>query len=237
MNTRLRSGRVIALLCNLCKFSRMRPLILCVALLIGCSNHLMATIKVACVGDSITYGVGTTTNESYPSQLQRLLGPSYTVNNYGVPGATMIKDGNIPYWNTKQYTNSGNFLPDIVIIMLGTNDAKSRNWVHKANYVPDYDLMIDHYRNLSSHPTVYINTCPTVFNRGNYSVSNSIVTGQIVPLIKQISIDKICPLIDVNAATANIGQDFSDNIHPNDAGALVIAQTVFNGLAVSHEHR
>ena len=209
-----------------------RPPILWAALLIGCSNHLMAAIKVACVGDSITYGVGTTTNESYPSQLQQLLGSGYTVKNYGEPGATMIKDGDIPYWYSQQFTDSGNFLPDIVIIMLGTNDAKSENWVHSANYVPDYESMIDHYRNLSSHPAVYINTCPTVFNNGNYGVSNYIVTGQIVPLIKQISMAKICPLIDINAATANIGYDFPDNIHPNDAGALVLAQTVFNSLTV-----
>ena len=144
----------------------------------------------------------------------------------------MMKDGDDPYWNTQQFINSGNFLPDIVIIMLGTNDSQPQNWSHSTNLVADYKSMIDHYRNLSSHPAVYINTCPTVYGSGLNGITDAIVTGQIVPLIKQISIDKICPLIDVNAATKNMPQNFPDNVHPNDAGALVIAQTVFNSLTV-----
>ena len=43
-------------------------------------------IKVACIGDSTTYGHGITgwPKNNYPAVLQNLLGESYHVNNYGV---------------------------------------------------------------------------------------------------------------------------------------------------------
>ena len=45
-------------------------------------------IRVACVGDSITYGHGIINwaKDNYPSVLQDLLGDDYCVNNYGVSG-------------------------------------------------------------------------------------------------------------------------------------------------------
>jgi len=51
-----------------------------------------AKIKVACVGDSITFGSGIADrdNASYPAQLQKLLGDGFEVKNFGVSGRTMI---------------------------------------------------------------------------------------------------------------------------------------------------
>jgi len=93
-----------------------------------------AQIRVACVGDSITYGVnlsggGTATGQTYPAYLASSLGSGYNVQNYGVPGLTVmtVPQGNpsfhLPYTSSSQYTSSINFNPNIVIIMLGANDA------------------------------------------------------------------------------------------------------------------
>lgn len=45
-------------------------------------------IKVACVGNSITYGTGLSdrATQSYPVKLQKLLGERYEVENFGKPG-------------------------------------------------------------------------------------------------------------------------------------------------------
>ena len=53
------------------------------------------TIKVACVGNSVTYGAGIKDRElnSYPKKLQNLLGDSYQVANLGFSGATLLKNG------------------------------------------------------------------------------------------------------------------------------------------------
>jgi lysophospholipase L1-like esterase len=49
-----------------------------------------AAVRVSCVGDSITAGVcASNSSTNYPAVLQRLLGDSYTVGNYGNSGKTM----------------------------------------------------------------------------------------------------------------------------------------------------
>lgn len=82
----------------------MKCLAVLVAALFVCFPAL-AIKKIACVGASITEGVGTEprSQKSFPAQLQTLLGNEYTIYNYGVSGTTLIRKGDRPYWNTKQY--------------------------------------------------------------------------------------------------------------------------------------
>ena len=99
-------------------------------------------LKVACVGDSITYGscIEDRENYSYPAQLQNLLGQEYDVRNFGVSGTTLLHKGNYPYISTEEYRKSLEFNPDIVLIKLGTNDSKPQNRVHLAEYKQQYEL-------------------------------------------------------------------------------------------------
>jgi len=92
--------------------------------LISSTLHAEDVIRIACVGDSITYGAGIKgrVTKSYPAQLQELLGATYNVGNFGVSGRTLLKKGDKPYWENKAYKNALDFKPDIVIIKLGTND-------------------------------------------------------------------------------------------------------------------
>ena len=83
--------------------------------------------KVSCVGNSITYGYGLSnpSTQSYPSQMQALLGTSsWIVGNFGVSARTMLKKGDLPYWNEQAFANAKAYLPNLVMIELGTNDAK-----------------------------------------------------------------------------------------------------------------
>ncbi len=75
------------------------------------------TIRVACVGDSITEGT------EYPADLWMMLGANYTVGNFGVGGATISLQSEVPYLNQTELQNAKKFMPNYVIIMLGTNDA------------------------------------------------------------------------------------------------------------------
>src|ERR1700733_8141303 len=86
-------------------------------------------LKVACIGASITYGARIENREQncYPTQLQQMLGNNYQVTNYGVSGTTLIKKGDLPYWNTNEYKTALAANPDIVIIDLGGNDSKLIN--------------------------------------------------------------------------------------------------------------
>merc|ERR1719272_2184299 len=87
-------------------------------------------IQIACVGDSITAGyLASNQSMTYPGELQTMLDAkygkdSYNVHNFGAGGATVQKGADSPYWKRTQFTQFVNGTYDVIIIMLGTNDAK-----------------------------------------------------------------------------------------------------------------
>jgi len=204
--------------------------IMCAVLCIGKSTGA-AQIRISCVGASDVSSPTPYGTPNWPVYLGQLLGSGYVVGNYGASGTTLIKAGSPSYWKTQQFTNSGNSSPDIVIIMLGSNDSKTNNWFYaKTNYVPDYNSLVDHYQNLPTHPRVYLVTLLTVYSNGNFGITDPIVTGIITPWIRQIGASRGLPVFDVNAATKNMPQNFPDNVHPNDAGVHIVTQTILDGL-------
>ena len=102
-----------------------------------------AKIRVACVGDSITQGVFVDSSVRWTTVLQADLGPHYDVENYGVSGTTLIKSGDSPYWKQPALAQAVAFQPNIVLIMLGTNDSKSQNLpAHPGEFQPDLRALI-----------------------------------------------------------------------------------------------
>jgi acyl-CoA thioesterase-1 len=194
----------------------------CFLLLFVCGTY--AITQISCVGDSITVA-------GYPAVLQTLLGNSYSVSNFGVSGTTMLKNGDSPYWNTGNYQAAIRSSPDIVIIMLGTNDAKPWNWVHAANYSVDYAAMIGIFKGLQRNPKIFINTPPPVYQDGQFGISQHNLNLVIVPDVHQISSQNEVGLIDVFNATGGLKLTdpswFPDGIHPNGDGNTAIAKTVF----------
>ena len=76
---------------------------LCLLLCLGVSAK--APVKIACVGNSITYGytIENRERDSYPAQLQRMLGEGYTVGNFGKSGATLLNKGHRPYMKQEEF--------------------------------------------------------------------------------------------------------------------------------------
>ncbi len=46
--------------------------------------------------------------------------------------AVALQDSDCSYWDTDTYTAAVHSDPDIVTIMLGTNDAKNFNWFNES---------------------------------------------------------------------------------------------------------
>ena len=187
-------------------------------------------IKVACVGDSITYGYGLTSEMSYPFKLGTYLGSNYEVMNFGEGSATMLTSGRKPYIGLDIYQQSLQYDCDIVVIMLGTNDGKEFNWEGgepKINkFKSDLSDLIDTYRALPTHPTVYVMTSPTVFENGSYAIVPARVA-EISVLQKEVAAEKDCPIIDMHTLTADQKDKFRDDyVHPEESGYDFIAQKV-----------
>lgn len=197
--------------------------------------------RVACVGDSITYGAGLKDrhNDSYPVQLGHLLGTGWQVRNFGVSGATMLTKGNLPYIKQKTHNVAIAFKPDVVIIMLGTNDSKHRtagvtnnvpdNWQYKAEYVPDYEALIAEFR--QANPAVKIYVCdPTPCFPGFWGINDDTIHHEIIPLIHQVAAESKVGEIDLYDPFVGHKELFVDGVHPTDDGAKLLAADVYLAL-------
>lgn len=188
-------------------------------------------VRIACVGDSITFGAGIKDRVSncYPAQLQALLGDEYIVNNFGVNGATLLKEGNKPYWKHKAFSDALAYKPNVVVIKLGTNDTKPENWQHRDQFVADYKAFIRAFRDLDTNPTVYLcNPVPVVGDR--WGINDETVREEVMPLIHQIAKETGATIIDLYMPLKDKPELFPDKVHPNAQGATIIAETVKAGI-------
>jgi lysophospholipase L1-like esterase len=189
-----------------------------------------ATVRVACVGDSITQGVGAEPGKSYPSQLQALLGDGWTVKNFGVGGRTLLRKGDFPYWEEKAFRDAQEFQPNVVVLMLGTNDTKPQNWQFHDQFHDDYRDLVKTFRALPSKPRIYVcRPCP-VPEPGNYGINEANVQREI-PIIDQVAREGGATIIDIHAALEPHPELMPDRVHPNTAGAAILAATVAKVIA------
>jgi lysophospholipase L1-like esterase len=223
----------------------MLSLFLAAAMLAGCamcptcsrSAHIDPAdydhpVRVACVGDSITFGatIQNRNEDSYPAQLGRLLGEGWEVGNFGDSGSTLLKQGNRSYWKQDDYEKALAFNPDAVIVMLGTNDTKPRNWdAHSGEFIDDYKALIAGFQALPSKPRIWI--CkPVPSFPGNWDIADKVLVEEINPKIEQIADETGVGLIDMHAAHAGDADLYPDKVHPNAEGAGKLAATIHETL-------
>ena len=188
-------------------------------------------IRLACIGDSITFGYAIQDREtnSYPAQLGVMLGSRWDVRNFGVNGATLLKNGDLPYWNQDAYKKALEFNPNVVVIKLGTNDSKPQNWKYKDEFVGDYIDLIKQFQALEARPKIWIcNPVPAYSERWN--ISNKVITEEIIPLIDEIADKTSVPIIDLNSELSDKAGMFPDEIHPDAEGAKLMAEAICHTL-------
>jgi len=199
--------------------------ILISVLLLIATGALSQKIKVACIGNSITAGAGIVHPElnSYPAQLQALLGDKYQVTNYGVSGATLLKKGNRPYWLTDKYKQALASNPDIVFIKLGTNDSKAINRVFLNEFKDDYDELIRSFAQLSSHPRIILLLPLPSLKTDSNSIFDPVIKGKVIPFIQQLAYKDSLEVIDLHSMFIDKPELLPDGIHPHQEGAALIA--------------
>ena len=202
---------------------------LTLAILVG---PLMAadTVRVACIGDSITAGAGIRDrNMHYPTQLGRLLGEGYKVINCGNSGSTLLKNGDKPFWKQRQWKAALDFNPNIVVIKLGTNDSKPQNWKLKDQFAADYKDMIAQLQKLPAKPKIFI--CkPVPAFPGRWGITDKVISEEVIPITLQVAKETNCPVIDLYKALTGKKALFPDTVHPNAAGAGVMAAVIAQAI-------
>lgn len=205
----------------------------------GCGKQIPETapedvpeIRIACVGDSITFGYGIEDpgQNSYPAVLQSLLGEGYRVRNFGVSGCSVQEDTDLPFTALESYTESIAFQPDILIFMMGGNDTRSGNWQGEEAFRSSLEALLDSYTGaqiLLCTPAVtfFTESCPGPVY-ADFGVRPDI-TGTIADIVRDVARERACTLVDIYALTEEHPQWYCpDGVHPNAQGAAAIAEAL-----------
>lgn len=212
----------------------MRKLLFIMSLFVYLSINAIETIKVACVGNSITYGIGVKDREknSYPALLQRMLGDEYIVGSFGKPGATLLNRGHRPYTEQKEYNDALAFNADIIIIHLGVNDTDPRDWPDfRDDFIKDYISLIDSFKSVNSDARIIIAGITPIWDRHPRFLSGTKVWQDEIRDKIHVVAD-ICDVefIDFYSVLHNYPFMFPDAIHPNEEGASILAKTVYSAI-------
>lgn len=85
-----------------------------------------------------------------------------------------MKDSANPYWNEAYYAQSLETTPEVVIFMLGTNDA----WQWRdpgTDYDSDWKAMVQSFQGLASKPKVFVMIPPPVYKDGQFGMRGNVI--------------------------------------------------------------
>ena len=191
-------------------------------------------IKVACVGNSITYGTGVANREqkAYPVVLQGLLGKGYQVENFGKPGATLLRRGHRPYFAQAEFRAALQFRPDIAVIHLGINDTDPRNWPnYRDEFIPDYLALIDSLRAVNPHVRILVaRLTPIGVDHPRFDSGTRKWREEISQAVQQVAEIARVEWIDFYAPLVPHPDWLPDAVHPDARGAEVLAKVAYAGI-------
>ena len=194
-------------------------------------------IRIACVGDSLTYGSGvlkTRDTDAYPAQLQIKLGTDHLVSNFGVRNATASASGDLPYAESEEYQQSLKSKPDIVVLMLGTNDTKTYNW-NASDYEAGLKELVESYQQLDTKPTVYLMRSPYCYSLdgsdvAEYDIQPAVVADELGGIVEKVAAETGVEMIDLYGVTEGQDELYTDGIHFKAEGYKLIAEEVYSYL-------
>lgn len=190
--------------------------------------------RVACIGNSITYGMrlNDPATESYPAQLQKMLGDNYEVGNFGKSGATLLRHGHRPYVAEEEWAKAKEFKGDIAVIHLGVNDTDPRNWpYYRDEFVSDYLAIIDTLRQQNPKCRVLVALLsPITHNHWRFESGTQQWEQEIQEAIKTVARVGKAQLIDFHTPLYAFPQLIPDAVHPNKEGAGILARTVYQAI-------
>lgn len=212
-------------------------------LLVVCVNSLggfaQKKIKVACMGNSITYGATIENREvnSYPAQLAVMLGNDYDVRNFGRSGTTLLSRGDYPYISYDEYQKVLEFQPDWIFIKLGTNDSKPTNRVFLNEFVEDYKRLISSFNQLTSHPRIVLLLPVPAFCEGNRGITADVIRDDIMPKVRQVAFETGTELVNLYNLLIDSPSLFPDGVHPSASGATIIAKRIYDYIFIKTDSR
>ena len=189
--------------------------------------------RIACIGDSITFGAGvmqTRKTDAWPAIWQRSLGEGFQVLNYGVSGATLQREGDFPYHRVGFLWRLRRAKPERIVLMLGTNDSKPYNW-DAARFKREYESFLRDLIALPWPHSLALMTPPKAFPETKtgviaYDIDNAPIRDSIRPLVLALGKKYGLPMADLYAMTEERPEFFDDGVHPNVPGNRAFAEFI-----------
>ena len=191
-------------------------------------------VRVSCVGNSITYGLTLENRErdSYPAQLQRMLGEGYQVENFGKSGATLLRHGHRPYVEQEEFRRALAFAGDIVVIHLGINDTDPRDWpLYSREFVEDYLALIDSLRNVNPRARILVaRMTPIAQTHPRFWTGTKQYHGDIQRAIEDVIARSGAQMVDFYEPMYHYPWMLPDAVHPVPEGAALLAKAVYEAI-------
>ncbi|RFC45008.1 MAG: Lysophospholipase L1 [Verrucomicrobia bacterium] len=206
------------------------PLLFAVTASVASAQSAAVKTKVACVGDSITQGVGAPGDKSYPAQLGTLLGEGFEVKNFGNSGSTLLRTGDKPYERQGQYKAMLEMKADVYVIKLGTNDTKPHNWVKREEFKPSGFALVEAIRGVNPAAKIFV-CLPVPAFPANFGITDEVIRTGVIPQLKEIAAEKKLGVIDLYTVLQGRPEMVPDKVHPNAAGYTLISEAVRQAIA------
>jgi lysophospholipase L1-like esterase len=192
-------------------------------------------VSIVCLGDSLTYGseLADPETQSYPAKLQGILGPGWLVHNEGHPGTTCLANGDKPLWQTGAIPGCMALDPQVVIILLGTNDAKEHNWQLADQFASDYSDLTSTFANMHTHPKVWLCTPLPVYVKSD-PAWDARINSEVIPKIRAVGKKLGLPVIDLYTPFVKRADLFPDGLHPNAEAAAKMADIIAHAIQAEH---
>ena len=185
-------------------------------------------LKLACMGDSITYGFGLINSDnSYPGLLAKNLPSDWEIRNFGVNGACALSGKDDSYDKTGMVEKINQWDPEIVLFMLGSNDSKVENWVDSLTYLTACKNLIE---KIEGYRRVVIIMLPPPAGINFFGIRNEVIQKEIYPALRELAGEKGYPVIDFTEKMKGSPYLFLDNVHPNKYGYTLISGAISKEL-------
>jgi lysophospholipase L1-like esterase len=201
-------------------------------------------LRIMSVGASVTFGVGSTTGDSYRKDLRDLLtadGVGFTskdtVNFVGTrQNGKDFTDNQVEATSGFVISQIANataaaapqFLPNLVLVDAGTNNCNSGKAVPDAG--AQVEAMIRDVYDKSPGSTVVMTTV-LVNSKENQDACRRDVNDQYFALAEKLQAEGAkFVLVDMRSAAGPTVSDLADGRHPNDGGYVKMANVFFEGI-------
>jgi len=212
-----------------------------IGLLIPFVSAQQKTIKVACIGNSITegYGASDPSETGYVAQLKILFGNRYIVENFGSSGATACRNTNKPYASLEIFHAAQIFEPNIVFIALGTNDSQPEVWNtgdYAKNFEADLTYICKKFEEMPTKPDIYLCLPAIISPSARWKHQPQVLLREITPLIRKIAKKNNYTIVSFNTALKDCNDCYSedDKLHPNDKGHRLMAERAYVAVVMKN---